>query len=250
MNHSKSWWRSWPSPPEPVPSPSRALQQDDRDPLAPPKVWGWGMACVLLCCFGAMWEAMDERSPISRAIVDVYAGLSGENREKLMAGIRRQWTAITITERDIDVVVRTAIGEAATQPIEGKIAVIHVILNRARLNEPWYGGNNLADVSMHRARVRRPRGWVTVYQFEPWMHSHRRIYLWGIGKESAMYQNMRKLVVGSLDGTYPDPTDGATHFLNPDIVRARTGGSLPGWARGEGRRIGDHVFYKHRQAAL
>ena len=231
-------------------APSSSRAEPDRDPLAPPKVWGWGMASILICCFGLMWEATSNNSPISRALIDAYAGLSGENRERMLAGIRRRWTAITITENDIDVVTRTAIGEAATQPVEGKIAVIHVILNRARLNEPWYGGNNLADVSMHKARVLRSRGWVTVYQFEPWMHSHRRTYLWGLSKQSALYQEMRRLVTGCLNGTYPDPTDGATHFLNPDIVRARTGGSLPGWAQGEGRRIGDHVFFKHRQAAL
>ena len=41
----------------------------------------------------------------------------------------------------------------------------------------------------------------------------------------------------------PDPTAGATHFLNPTIVRKRRGGSLPEWARGEGQPIGQHTFY-------
>lgn len=238
-------WRRAPTAPSSPPLSS--------DPLAPPKVWGWGMAMVAICCMGLIVETMnegEESGPITRMIVEAYAGLSGTSQETLMARLRRQWIAITITENDIDVVTRTVIGEAATQSVEGKIAVVHVILNRARLNSPWYGGNNLADVSLHRARVLRTRGWVTIYQFEPWMHSHRRTYLWGLSKQSALYKEMRKLVMGCINGRHPDPTDGATHFLNPDIVRARTGGSLPGWARGEGRRIGDHVFFRHQEAAL
>jgi hypothetical protein len=46
-----------------------------------------------------------------------------------------------------------------------------------------------------------------------------------------------------LNGATPDPTAGATHFLNPEIVRGRRGGSLPAWARGEGQPIGNHTFY-------
>ena len=46
-----------------------------------------------------------------------------------------------------------------------------------------------------------------------------------------------------LTGEMPDPTAGATHFLNPTIVRQRRGGSLPSWARGEGQPIGKHTFY-------
>ena len=45
-----------------------------------------------------------------------------------------------------------------------------------------------------------------------------------------------------FSGQTPNPTSGATHFLNPVIVRERRGGSLP-WARGEGRPIGRHTFY-------
>jgi hypothetical protein len=46
-----------------------------------------------------------------------------------------------------------------------------------------------------------------------------------------------------LLGQVPDPTAGATHFLNPTVVRKRRGGSLPSWARGEGLPIGRHIFY-------
>lgn len=155
---------------------------------------------------------------------------------------------LSISEHDLDVMVRTIIGEAANEPDVGKIAVCHVILNRARTNTPWYGGNNVADVARHKAYVRRPSGMRLVWQFEPWMT--RRKYLWGIQKHSTLYQSVKKLTVGCINGTYTDPTDGATHFLEPAIVRSRRGGTLPAWASGEGRRIGRHVFYKPYGEAL
>ena len=52
-----------------------------------------------------------------------------------------------------------------------------------------------------------------------------------------------------LDGDIPDPTSGATQFLNETIVRQRRGGSLPRWAQGEGLVIGRHTFYSPDEAA-
>ena len=57
------------------------------------------------------------------------------------------------------------------------------------------------------------------------------------------YQDAARIADAVLSGDVPDPTEGATHFLNPDIVRKRRGGSLPAWARGEGQSIGRHTFY-------
>lgn len=57
------------------------------------------------------------------------------------------------------------------------------------------------------------------------------------------YQNAAQIVDAVLAGQMLDPTAGATHFLNPAVVRQRRGGSLPSWARGEGQSIGRHTFY-------
>ena len=51
-------------------------------------------------------------------------------------------------------------------------------------------------------------------------------------------------------GQVPDPTGGATHFLNPTIVRERRGGSLPSWAQGEGQPIGNHTFYRPDEGVM
>jgi spore germination cell wall hydrolase CwlJ-like protein len=161
-----------------------------------------------------------------------------------------QWSegTLTIGNRDIDVMVRTVIGEAANESEEGKAAVAHVIMNRARMNVPHYGGSNVADVALHNASIMRPTGKRRVWQFEPWMHTKIKTYLWAIPVTSERYQHVKRIVLGCVNGDIADPTNGATHFLNPDIVRSRTGGSLPGWAQGTGKRIGTHVFFKSRKS--
>ena len=57
-----------------------------------------------------------------------------------------------------------------------------------------------------------------------------------------------RITDGVLDGDIPDPTSGATHFLNEAIVRLRRGGSLPRWAQGEGLVIGRQTFYSPDEA--
>jgi hypothetical protein len=156
----------------------------------------------------------------------------------------KRWDHIIITDKDIDVVVRTVIGEAAREPEAGQAAVVWVIINRARKNVKWYGGNQLANVSMHKSTRTLANGRkITTWQFEPWMS--RAEYLWEIPTTSERYRNIEKMVLACLAGDIQDPTDGATHFLEPNIVMARTGGTLPTWAQGQGKRIGNHVFFKH-----
>lgn len=208
----------------------------------------WGLLVLLLCTLGLSIELSRPRSHLGWALREVHDGLNGSS-ERHRTRLRWKTGTLVITENDIDVMIRTTIGEAAREPDEGKIAVIWVILNRARANISWYGGNNVADVALHKAKAVRGGGRVvTVWQFEPWMS--RRNYLWSIPKHAPLYQSVRKLVLGCINGTHSDPTEGATHFLEPDIVRSRTGGTLPKWAQGNGRRIGRHVFYKPHQPSI
>jgi hypothetical protein len=78
-------------------------------------------------------------------------------------------------------------------------------------------------------------------QFEQWMIQRKAIE--GFSRDDPRYQSSAIIADAVLSGQTPDPTAGATHFLNPIIVRARQGGSLPSWASGEGRPLGRHVFY-------
>lgn len=127
---------------------------------------------------------------------------------------------------DRDYLIRTIVFEAADEPDEGKAAVAYVILNRKRSGR-W--GDNIKDV------VTRP------WQFEPWMTRRREMEKFA--PDDARYQSAARIADAVLTGEMPDPTAGATHFLNPTIVRQRRGGSLPSWARGEGQAIGRHTFY-------
>jgi hypothetical protein len=125
-----------------------------------------------------------------------------------------------------DYLIRTIAFEASGEPEEGKAAVAHVILNRTRSGR-W--GDNIKDVVTH------------PWQFEPWMT--RRGEMERLSSDDPRYQNAALIADAVLTGQRPDPTAGATHFLNPTIVRQRRGGSLPSWARGEGQPIGKHTFY-------
>jgi cell wall hydrolase len=125
-----------------------------------------------------------------------------------------------------DYLIRTIVFEATGEPEEGKAAVAHVVLNRIRSGK-WR--DNIKEV------VTQP------WQFEPWMT--RRKEMENLSPDDPRYQSAAQIADAVLSGTRPDPTAGATHFLNPVVVRERRGGSLPPWAQGEGQPIGRHTFY-------
>lgn len=127
--------------------------------------------------------------------------------------------SLMITPQDRDAIIRTTIGEAGNQPPLGQAAVAHVIMNRV-----------IGTGSSPTAVVLAPN------QFEA-----NASGLPAISPSSPKYQAVGKIVDGVLSGDTPDPTSGATHFLNPDTVMQRYG-RLPAWASGDGTMIGQHVF--------
>ena len=125
-----------------------------------------------------------------------------------------------------DYLIRTIAFEASGEPEEGKSAVAYVILNR-KMSGRW--GDNIKDVVTH------------PWQFEPWMT--RRPEMQRLSPQDPRYRSAARIADSVLAGETPDPTAGATHFLNPTIVRKRRGGSLPAWAHGKAQPIGRHTFY-------
>jgi len=124
-----------------------------------------------------------------------------------------------------DQIVRTVWGEANGQPLAGQQAVAHVIKTRAKAS-----GQSTQDV------IFAPK------QFEPW-NTARRSQLEGLDPASPEYQRILNTVVRPvMTGQAPDPTGGATHFLNPALVKSR-GDEIPGWASGNRTTIGQHDFY-------
>ncbi|HUS95377.1 MAG TPA: cell wall hydrolase [Hyphomicrobiaceae bacterium] len=126
-----------------------------------------------------------------------------------------------------DYLIRTMVFEAGTEPDEGKAAVAHTVLNRVRSGR-W--GNSIGEVVTAR------------WQFEPWMMKRNEVE--ALSKSDPRYRDAARIADAVLSGEIADPTAGATHFLNPTIVKQRRGGSLPDWASGEGKPIGRHTFYR------
>jgi hypothetical protein len=132
---------------------------------------------------------------------------------------------------DRDYLIRTVAFEAANEPSLGKAAVAHVVLNRKKTGR-W--GYQIKKI------VTQP------WQFEPWMTRRREIE--NLSPNDPRYRKAARIADAVLGGDIPDPTSGATHFLNEAIVRQRRGGSLPRWAQEEGLVIGRHTFYSPDQA--
>jgi hypothetical protein len=161
------------------------------------------------------------RCPVP-AVLPAMNGLPTAN--PLILGLRQAAASDDPQERDY--LIRTVAFEAGSESEVGKTAVAHVILNRKRTGR-W--GDTVKDVVTH------------PWQFEPWMTKRREMER--LSRADPLYQSAARIVDAVLKGEKPDPTSGATHFLNPEIVRQRRGGSLPGWANGDGQEIGRHTFY-------
>lgn len=139
---------------------------------------------------------------------------------------QRRNTSLRLDSEARDYLIRTIVFESEGETEIAKAAVAHVILNRQRIGR-W--GDKVKDVVMH------------PWQFEPWMTRSGEIRK--LSPKDPRYQDAAEIVDSVLIGRIPDPTAGATYFLNPVVVRQRRGGSLPLWAAGDGRPIGRHVFY-------
>lgn len=132
---------------------------------------------------------------------------------------------MNLTPAQRDLLIRTVIGEAASEPFLGQQAVANVVLNR--LNAGRYGGT-LEDVIFAKN------------QFEPW--NTRKAELLKIPQTADTYRTADMAVQAALQS---DPTQGATHFYAPAVMEGR--GGAPSWAanmaqNGTQMRLGGHVF--------
>lgn len=139
--------------------------------------------------------------------------------------VRTAAAAPAMDPQERDYLIRTVVGEAASEPMEGQQAVANVVLTRVK--NGW--GKSVKDVVL------------APWQFEPWMTKADQ--LMKLSPSSPEYRKAAIAVDVALAGGN-DPTKGADHFLNPEIVRQRTGGRLPSWAQGQPTlTIGGHAFF-------
>jgi len=131
-----------------------------------------------------------------------------------------------LSPQDRDMLVRTVIGEADSEPDVGKAAVANVVLNR--LNAGGYG-KTIPDVLL------APK------QFEPWSNPDKMMRY---SADSPSYKKAASIVDNVLAGSVDDPTGGATHFANVDTVKARGNNSAMKWINGMSNvsQIGSHTF--------
>ena len=128
-----------------------------------------------------------------------------------------------------DQIVRTVIGEAGNQPLEGQQGVAAVIKNRMEL------GKQDAQSTIFAPN-----------QFEPWNNATTRAKLEALDPTSQQYQDvLNKVVRPVMGGTAKDPTGGATNFYSPTAQKA-LGRDVPAWSVGQtpSTTIGGHQFYK------
>ena len=131
-----------------------------------------------------------------------------------------------LSQRDLDLITRTVIGEAGDEPELGKAAVAHVIFNSMKQKD----ANDAASV------VLAPK------QFTTWQD--RPAELARISPRSKAYQDAYDIVQNAAGGDIPDPTNGALNYANVDIVRRAGNTSAMKWINRMDNvsKIGNHTF--------
>lgn len=122
----------------------------------------------------------------------------------------------------------TVYQEAQGEPKEGKRAVAWVVMNRCRARN-W----RVPEI------VFEPK------QFSCWNEDSRTRTRLASINGTAWWESSD----AAEDAFYqrgPDPTVGATHYLNEELTKRIRGGTLPSWFREEAvtARIGQHTFLR------
>ena len=124
--------------------------------------------------------------------------------------------------------------EAGGEPYRGKLAVAHVIVNRAKWKQ-----KSLSDICF------------APWQFSCWnTDSPTRMNLDDLSSSDTVFAECLRAVLGAVTGTEPDPTGGAVFYLNKTAV-LKTTGKLPNWWDIDGDpasevSIGAHSFRRRR----
>jgi N-acetylmuramoyl-L-alanine amidase len=128
-----------------------------------------------------------------------------------------------------DLMIRTTLGEARGQPLDGQIAVAAVIRNRMLSGK---FGQSIREIVIAEA------------QFEPWVR--RRCELTRYNDRTPGWSQAEKSVDAALSGN--DPTNGALFFAEISVVKKRRNWRALAWIEQliNPVMIGDHTFGRLR----
>lgn len=189
------------------------------------------MLFVTICSFITMfsYEPKVETISLKIPIPKTYSAEELENiqRREIIerVTIQAKENIIYINKDEYDCLVKNIYFEARNQPIDGKIAVATVTLERVKNNS---FPETICDV------VTQKRGGVCQFS---WVCQDKELDL-SKKEEYAAWQRAMKVAEDVLTGKVDPILDGATHF-HADYVS-------PSWSRRLKRitKIGDHIFYK------
>lgn len=128
-------------------------------------------------------------------------------------------------KNDIDLMARTAYGEARGDGPEGMRAVMHVIMNRAHDGVAWNGRSVVEAIFKDR-------------QFSAWNEGDpNRAIMLAVTTANPVFAEARRIAAAVHSGDLPDTTGGATHYHTVSIA--------PVWADASKVTavIGGHIFY-------
>lgn len=137
---------------------------------------------------------------------------------------------MTETEKDRDILARTLWGEARGETLAGMVAVAWTIRNRVSDGKAksWWG-EGYAGVCL------KP------YQFSCWNKNDPNFPFLSGAKSIPVAEMAKAVMVATavMDGAYPDPTGGATHYYATTMPKA------PDWAAKAKQtlKLGHHIFF-------
>ena len=136
--------------------------------------------------------------------------------------------ALTDRDEQIDVMARTAWGEARGEDQSGMQAVLNVVMNRVKKGS-WYGATP-KDVCLKK------------YQFSCWLDSDpNKAKLLAVDENDKDFARAKYMATLAYDGQLTDITKGATNYVN----LASLGDNVPSWVNNMklSTTIGKHSFY-------
>lgn len=142
--------------------------------------------------------------------------------------------AIDLSDDDIDIAIRTVVGEASDQGAAGMTAVAWVIRNRAEWAPSAWWGDSVVTVCKKHAQF---SCWRPELGGKPNADCER---IAAMREDAAEYLSARYVVLAVMDGTLPDPTGGATTYKVRG-TKAQWDVAVSGMSP---REIGAHDFWR------